>query len=92
MKHGGPYMPLVIEACREDQLSYEYRDGVESFGAFTFAMTKILRDARHTGKKLRFNQLAALTAQRLEFLGYEQQPSVRGPSEVVKEVIPWHRK
>jgi hypothetical protein len=92
MKHGGPYMPLVIEACREDQLSYEYRDGVESFGAFTFAMTKILRDARRSGKRLRFNQLASLTAQRLEFLGYEQQPSVRGPSEVVKEVIPWHRK
>jgi hypothetical protein len=67
-------------------------DGVESFGAFSFAMTRIPRDARRQRQKLRFNQLAALTARRLEVLGYEQQPSVRGPSEAVKEVNPWHRK
>jgi hypothetical protein len=90
--HGGPYMPLVIEACREDQLSYEYRDGVESFGAFTFALTKILRDARRAKRRLRFDQLVEQTGKRLKILGYAQSPCLRGPKEVMKQPVPWHRR
>ena len=26
--HKGPYLPLIFEACQEDQYAYEYRDGV----------------------------------------------------------------
>ncbi|MEM7670274.1 MAG: caspase family protein, partial [Pseudomonadota bacterium] len=29
----GPFLPLIVEACAEDQLSYEYRHGATSYGA-----------------------------------------------------------
>ena len=34
----GPYLPLIIEACGEDEFSYEYRHGATSHGAFTFSL------------------------------------------------------
>jgi metacaspase-1 len=90
--HKGPYMPLVIEACKEDQLSYEYRDGVESFGAFTFVLTKVLRDARRAKRPIKFDKLVQEAGDRLRILGFEQQPSLRGPSAVISQPIPWHRR
>ncbi|MBI3491089.1 MAG: caspase family protein, partial [Acidobacteria bacterium] len=37
--HKGPYLPVMFEACQERELSYEYRDGATSYGAFTFSLT-----------------------------------------------------
>ena len=34
----GPYLPLIIEACGEDEFSYEYRHGAASHGAFTYSL------------------------------------------------------
>ena len=39
--HQGPYLPVVYEACREQELAYEYRHGVISHGAFTYALAAI---------------------------------------------------
>jgi len=44
----GPYLPVIIEACQEKYLSYEYRDGATSYGAFTFSMVKNLRQKPET--------------------------------------------
>jgi hypothetical protein len=30
LRNKGSYMPVLMEACQEDQLSYEYRDGATS--------------------------------------------------------------
>jgi hypothetical protein len=46
LRHKGPYLPIIIEACQEQQLSYEYRDGATSYGAFTFSLAKVLRETR----------------------------------------------
>ena len=43
--HRGPYLPILLEA-QEEQLSYEYRDGAMSYGAYTFSMAKMLRENR----------------------------------------------
>ena len=45
--HKGPYLPLIFEACGEDEYAYEYRDGVTAYGAFTYFVTKTLFDLGH---------------------------------------------
>jgi metacaspase-1 len=52
--HKGPYLPLIFEACGEDEYAYEYRDGVTSYGAFTYFLTKALFDAGHRKKRFKF--------------------------------------
>ncbi|MDP3854993.1 caspase family protein [Phenylobacterium sp.] len=81
----GPYLPLIIEACGEDQLSYEYRHGATSYGAFTFCLASILRER----KSISFKALVAAAADRLEELQYKQVPQVLGPSLVVNAKVPW---
>nr|QQZ48724.1 hypothetical protein JKL49_14855 [Phenylobacterium glaciei] len=56
----GPYLPMIIEACGEDQLSFEYRHGATSYGAFTFCFASILREY----KSLTFAQLVERTKQK----------------------------
>lgn len=84
-KIDGPYLPLIVEACAEDELSYEYRHGVTSYGAFTFALNSILRRR----KRITFEDLVGEARKQLGELGYAQRPQVLGPSEVVKANVPW---
>jgi len=89
--HLGPFVPLVLQACQENELAYEYRHGVTSYGAFTYCLYQILRDARRGGKPMTFQQLAAQTSSRLhDRLGYQQTPCLFGASAVVKRPIPWN--
>src|SRR5262249_17317179 len=54
-RHKGPYMPVLLSGCSEGQLSYEYREGTASYGAFTFLMTQSLRQhGRRGGRQLTF--------------------------------------
>lgn len=85
--HRGPYLPLILSACQESQLSYEYRHGAQSFGAFTYATTRILR--RDRGEGISFDTLAARATKELEILGYEQVPELVANSAVAKQPIPW---
>ena len=73
--HSGPYLPVVVEACQEDQLAYEYRHGVESYGAFTYALVQALRD----DPALDLLQLERTVHTRLRKLGYLQVPNVVSP-------------
>jgi hypothetical protein len=72
----GLFVPVVLEACGENQLSFEYRHGTISYGAFSYSFVKNLR-ATPTSS---FNQLIAQTAKSLLTLGYDQTPQLVGPS------------
>ncbi|HEX4763061.1 MAG TPA: caspase family protein [Usitatibacter sp.] len=89
LRHKGPYLPVILEACREEQLSYEYRDGAASYGAFTFSLAKELRQSRGEGRNLSFDALVKRTAARLQSLRYKQDPEVVGPPRILKQAIPW---
>jgi len=89
--HFGPYMPLLLEACQENQFAHEYRDGVTSYGAFTFALTERLRQSRLLKKATTFEALVQSVAESLKRLGYDQDPSLVGPGKVKSAAIPWMR-
>jgi pimeloyl-ACP methyl ester carboxylesterase len=80
-----PYLPVILEACRESEFSYEYRHGVTSYGAFTFALAAGLRRS----KSISFNDLVKEVRKQLRSLQYDQQPQVLGPSRLLKAPVPW---
>jgi hypothetical protein len=73
--HFGPYTPVMIEACAEDELAYEYRHGVTSYGAFTYALCGVLREAaaQPKGRRPDFEQLVAKTGERIASVVVEPQ-------------------
>ena len=89
LRHKGAYLPIIFEACQEQELSYEYRDGANSYGAFTFSLAKVLREGRTRGRNTNFRALTKLTADRLKALGYKQTPSLVGPGPILGKPIPW---
>jgi len=89
LRHKGAYLPIIFEACQEQELSYEYRDGANSYGAFTFSLAKVLREGRTRGKNSNFRALTKLTTDRLKALGYKQTPSLVGPGTILGKAIPW---
>jgi hypothetical protein len=89
LNHKGAYLPIILEACQEKELAYEYRDGANSYGAFTFCLVKLLRDLRRRGRNPNFTALTNQTAVRLQALGYKQTPSLVGPSPLLGKAIPW---
>ena len=89
LRHRGPYLPIIVEACQEQELSYEYRDGATSYGAFTYSLAKELRRSRQAGRNPSFRTLVRLTADRLRALNYEQTPALVGPTRLLREPVPW---
>jgi hypothetical protein len=87
--HHGPYLPVIIEACQENQLSYEYRHGVQSFGAFTYSLAETLRASRSQRNNPDFIALIKNVSARLKRLKYEQTPSLLGPKPILKMPVPW---
>jgi hypothetical protein len=81
----GPFLPLIIQACSEQQYSYEYRHGSTSYGAFTYSLAQILRDE----KRLSFKALVAKTGAQLAELQYPQSPQILGPEIVMGADVPW---
>ncbi len=91
LRHRGPYLPIILEACQEQELSYEYRDGATSYGAFTYCLAKELRQSRRAGRNPSFHTLVQLTADRLRKLSYEQTPALVGPRLLLNRPVPWAR-
>jgi hypothetical protein len=89
--HHGPFMPIILEACRENELSYEYKHGVTSYGAFTYSVGVVLRAKRAVGRNMTFAELAAAATEQLEALHYEQTPCLVGPKDVIAQPIPWYK-
>jgi hypothetical protein len=80
----GLFMPVILEACREDQLSFEYRHGATSYGAFTYSLVKTLRADTHQT----FNGLMTRTSRTLKSLRYDQDPQLVGPTRVLRTRVP----
>jgi hypothetical protein len=88
--HKGPYVPALVYACREEELSFEYRHGPISYGAFTYSLVKTLREARRTKlPQLTFNGLIRKVSKELAVLGYEQRPTLAASPQFGKLSIPF---
>jgi hypothetical protein len=59
-------MPILLEACAEDQSAYEYQHGSVHYGAFTYALCESLDRGR--GTRLSFDELLAATRQRVRLV------------------------
>jgi metacaspase-1 len=76
--HKGPYMPILLEACAENESAYEYQHGSVAYGAFTYALCEGLNRGRTDvgagkGKKsVTFEALIEATRVRVK-------PVARGP-------------
>jgi hypothetical protein len=90
--HKGPYMPVILQACQEHELAYEYRHGVVSHGAFTFALVTRLRSQATAAHPLTFRRLTELSAETLTSLGYNQRPAIAGPTAWKNAAVPWWPK
>lgn len=88
--HKGPFMPIIFQACEEKQLSYEYRHGVQSYGAFTYSLGLVLR--QNASKKLTWSQLITQVGAKLAALRYQQKPCLICPTSLQNEPIPWPTK
>jgi hypothetical protein len=88
LEHRGPFMPIIYEACGEEELAEEYRHGATPHGAFTFAMAETLRRARLQKESLTFQELIDKTALNVKRIGSSQHPAARGPSAILKLPIP----
>ncbi len=92
------YQPILLEACREKQFSYEYRHGVTSYGAFTYSLAQVFRQARKdvaAGKRKdlpKWGELVGAVTKRLHNLHYHQTPVLECPADVKGEVISWKPK
>jgi hypothetical protein len=84
--HFGPYMPVILQACQEKELSYEYRHGVTSYGAFTYCLTRVFRELKQGRGRLTFEELIARVGERLQELRYAQHPVLVGPQ--AKRTVP----
>ncbi len=91
LDHYGPYLPVILEACQENQLSYEYRHGVQSYGAFTYSLAAELRAARAAGGNPDFIQLIDGVGKRLRRLKYDQTPNLAGAKDILRRPVPWTR-
>ncbi len=85
LSHYGPYMPVLLQACQESQLAFEYRHGNNAYGAFTYTLVQELRSANL--KRLTFSGLIKRTRTQLWRLGYEQVPNLDGPKAAIKRPI-----
>jgi len=89
LAHYGPYLPVLLEACQEEEFSYEYRDGAMSYGAYTFCMAKVLRENRKQGVNLSFQELSDHVSSKLKRLKYNQTPNLVGQKDILKQQVPW---
>lgn len=77
--HKGPFQPLSLFACGEDQLAMEYRHGAISYGVFSFVLAKMLRQAKARHKRHTLKAVLDDTAKEINRLSYTQNPEIVGP-------------
>ena len=74
--HHGPYAPISIQACQEQELAYEYRHGNIAYGAFTFNFLEELRSGGSDRRSV--TDVVESVGHRLSRLGCLQRPKVVG--------------
>jgi hypothetical protein len=83
--HHGPYLPILLEACQEQEFSYEYRNGAVSYGAYTWCMAQALRDNVRNGIAPTYAALTVQVGDKLRRLKYNQTPALVGAKARVAE-------
>ena len=83
--HHGAYLPVLMQACQEQEFSYEYRQGAASYGAFTYNFTELLRNT----KQLSFQELVKAAAEKIGAMGYRQTPALVCPEKKKSEGFPF---
>lgn len=77
--HHGPYNPVILAACREDQYAYEYTHGSVPYGALTFMLVQQLRAS---GGRKTLEDIVKQCNQVLKTkLGYDQETQLYRPRE-----------
>ena len=93
--HSGPYMPILLEACTENESAYEYQHGSVSYGAFTYALCESLNRGKSSKKPAKsaaitFEALVDTVAQRVKTVAAGPQtpqlvcPEFRRKQPVIK--------
>lgn len=77
----GLYLPVLFEACGEQELAHEYRHGAESYGAFTWALATALRRTPRAS----WQGLHRAVTDDLATLGYAQRPVLVGPWQPLRK-------
>jgi hypothetical protein len=72
---------------RIDEYAYEYRDGVTSYGAFTYFHQSVIRCGT-SKKSFKFQELIDQVADRIAVY-YQQTPQLVGPKAWRRAFIPW---
>ncbi len=88
-RHEGPFMPLLLYACRENEFAFEYCHGSVTHGAFTYSLVKNLRQQATARRALTYLDLREQVARELRALGHEQQPEIAGPELRLNGAIPF---
>jgi hypothetical protein len=86
--HSGPYLPIVFEACRENQSSYEYADGSIKNGAFTYTLAWVYRSMKKRGKDPSYENLIHRIGAELKKIGFDQTPQLVCPKKLRTAKIP----
>ena len=87
--HYGPYLPIILQACGEEEYSFEYRHGVISYGAFTYALAKGFRSNRSGKKPFTWTDLIKQTTETLHTLRYDQTPALVCADMFLNAPVPW---
>lgn len=90
--HHGPFLPVILQACQENQFSYEYRHGVSSYGAFTYSFAQYIRERRRTDAPVSWQKLVEDVGAKLKRLRYDQRPGLVAPGHLKKAPVPWGLK
>jgi metacaspase-1 len=84
-------VPMMLEACAEGELAYEYRHGVTAFGAFTYSVCSVLHQvaAQQKRPRMTYEQLITLARERIaSVVGEPQNPQLNGADFRRRELIP----
>lgn len=84
LAHHSPYLPVILQACEEDQLAYEYRHGATPYGAFSYSLAQTLR-ASPAGTQL--SQLQQATQRAVIDLVDNQVPQFVAPAHRYTEPL-----
>lgn len=74
--HGGPYLPILFQACAEGERAFEHREGATSGGVFT---QKFVQFARESGGSIPIRAISKKIGKACEGLGYAQNPAALFP-------------
>lgn len=86
LDHHGPYLPVILQACQEDELANEFRHGNVSHGAFTYAFAQVMREAA-AGEPPELVRLEQLVQHRVRQLVNNQRPQIVAPGPRYSEPL-----